>query len=132
MAVSGISPASATPQSTQADPRQLFLQLTNAINSGNVSGAQQALTQLNQALGSSTANDPNNPFAQALNTIGQALQNNDINGAQQALAQLQQARAGGGHHHHGGHHGESQPNSSGTPTATVPTGTGGANVDVTI
>jgi hypothetical protein len=131
MAVSGVSLTSPASQTNQADPRQLFLQLANAIKSGNITGAQQAFAQLTQSLGNNTANDPNGPFAQALDAIGQALQGNDINGAQQALAQLQQ-QAQAGHRHHG-HHGGGQPKGADAPSANsfAPPGTGD-NVDVTV
>ena len=122
MAVSGVSPTASTLQSTQTDPRQLFGQLTSAINSGDLSSAQQIYSQLSQALGGTNANS-NNPFDQALNAIGQSLQSGDIGGAQQALSSLQQqTQAGRGHHHHGGHHGGGgQTNASASPSSTTTT-----------
>jgi len=99
-AVSGLT-YSAQPWSGQAN-FQAFSQLANALNSGDLSGAQQAYAALSQQQGSSqgASANANTPFATALNQIGQALQNGDLAGAQQALASLQQAQGG---HHHGRH-----------------------------
>lgn len=139
MAVSGVSPTASTLQSTQTDPRQLFGQLTSAINSGDLSSAQQIYSQLSQALGGTNANS-NNPFDQALNAIGQSLQSGDIGGAQQALSSLQQqTQAGRGHHHHGGHHGgggqasaSASPSSSTTTTSSASvTATSGTTINLT-
>ena len=142
MAVSGVSSAASIPTNAQADPRLLFMQLSKAISSGDVNGAQQAYAQLTQALGNNggtgSTNNSNDPFSQALAAIGQSLQSGDIGGAQQALANLQQQMQGArGHHHHGGHHGGGQANaasntaSSATTTPTVASGTSGNAVDVT-
>lgn len=139
--ISGVSLAAAGFQNPN-DPRQQFLQLVKAINSGNLTGAQQALAQLNQTLGnnsngSNNADSPNDPFAQALDTIGQALQSGDIGGGQQALASLQQqAQAARGHHHHHGHGGDAgstgSTNASGTAApASVAASTTGTTLDVT-
>ena len=145
MAVSGISPSSQLPpqsaQSSQSDPQQLFSQLASAISSGNLTGAQQAYTQLTQSLGSNV--NPNSPVGQALNQIGQELQSGSISGAQQALTSLQQqlqagqtGQASKGHHHHGGggHRGGSSPppaSSSDSSTSVPTSATTGTNVNVT-
>ena len=144
MAVSGVSPGSAASLQTnpQNDPRLLFLQLSQAINAGNLTGAQQAYSQLTQALGNNggTSNS-NDPFSQALNAIGQALQNKDIGGAQQALSQLQQQmQANRGHHHHAHHGGggqasdnsPSQTGSGSTTTSTQSVGNTTNILDVTV
>ena len=69
------------------DPaRQAFAQLSSAIQSGDLAGAQSAYATLTQA----SAGDPNSPFAQALDQIGDALQSGDTGKAQAALASLQQ------------------------------------------
>jgi outer membrane protein assembly factor BamD (BamD/ComL family) len=118
MAISGVSPSVSTFQTNQTDPRQLFAQLTSAINSGDLDNAQQIYTQLSQALGGTNANS-NNPFDQALNAIGQSLQSGDINGAQQALSSLQQqAQAGRSHHHHG-HRGGGAPANTDTSQSSA-------------
>ena len=95
MAISGVLLASATSLQNPNDPRQQFLQLAQAINSGDLTSAQQAYGQLTQTLGNnsngSNSRTSNDPFSQALAAIGQSLQSGDIQGAQQALASLQQA-----------------------------------------
>jgi hypothetical protein len=143
MAVSGVSSAASIPTSSQTDPRLLFMQLSKAISSGDVNGAQQAYAQLTQALGNNgsagSTNNSNDPFSQALAAIGQSLQNGDIGGAQQALANLQQQMQGArGHHHHGGHHGGGQANAGSSNSAsnantllTAANSTSGNAVDVT-
>jgi hypothetical protein len=100
MTVSAISPSSASFVSTFQQDRQAFGQLTSALQSGDLSAAQNAYNTLS----SSPIAQGNTPFAQALQQIGQDLQAGDIGDAQKALASLQQQQqARGGHHHH--HHG---------------------------
>ena len=85
MAVSAVS-AGATPQDNPyAQVRQAFNQLSNALQSGNLTAAQSAYNTLE-----SSPIAQNGPLAQALQQIGQDLQSGDISGAQQALSQLQQ------------------------------------------
>src|SRR5690242_16949506 len=98
MAISGVSLASPSSFQNPNDPRQQFIQLAKAINSGNLAGAQQAFAQLGQTLGGNSnggnGGNPDDPLSQALTTIGQALQSGDIGAAQQALATLQQQMQG--------------------------------------
>ena len=115
MAISSISGLTTSPfqsQTNQTNFRQTFNQLVSALNSGDLSAAQQAFSALNQLQGNGqgpSANS-NSPLAKALSQIGQALQNNDVAGAKQALSTLQQAH---GHHHgHHGHHGGDAPSTS--------------------
>ncbi|MGB8275635.1 MAG: hypothetical protein WCF16_10250 [Alphaproteobacteria bacterium] len=93
--------------------RNYFSQLAQSLTSGDLSGAQQAFTSLQQILQSSgqagAQGDKNNPSGQSkiqqdLATVGQALQSGDIAGAQKAFASLQQdlQAARLAHHHHGG------------------------------
>jgi hypothetical protein len=143
MAISGISLTSAAGFQNPNDPRLQFNQLAKAVNSGNLTGAQQAFAQLSQALGDSSggsnnAGTSNDPVAQALATIGQALQSGDIGSAQQALASLQQQTQGarGHHHHHGGQRHDAGANGSATgngaaTTSSLSPATTGTNVDVT-
>jgi outer membrane protein assembly factor BamD (BamD/ComL family) len=140
MALSGISSSAAVPPNTQSDPRLLFAQLAKSLQSGDLSGAQQAYGQLTQSLGTGTntqsaSASSNDPFAQALSTIGQALQSGDLSGAQQALATLQQqSQASRGHHHHGHRAGGTASGTSApaSPPTSAPTAAGtGANLDVT-
>jgi len=140
MAVSGVSLASAASFQNPNDPRQQFLQLARAINSGNLAGAQQAFARLSQTLGGNSSGgnnaNQNDPVTQALAAIGQALQSGDIGAAQQALASLQQAQGGRGHHHHHGHGTDADHNGSqNAGTAPAPTSVGpatnGTTLDVT-
>jgi hypothetical protein len=69
--------------------QQSFAALVNSLNSGDLSGAQQAYGSLSQL---QSAANPNGQFAQAMQQIGQALQGGDLTGAQQALSSLQRGR----------------------------------------
>src|SRR6516164_11089704 len=74
--------------------RQLLAGLVSSLNSGDLSGAQQAYSLLTQAPTNGQAQfpNPNGPFRQAMNQIGQALQNGDLAGAQKASSLLQLGR----------------------------------------
>jgi len=81
--------------------RQDFATLAQALQTGDLSTAQQAYAALQKDLPNSSgaaspsgAATPNSPLAK----LGQALQSGDLPGAQQAFAAMQQARHG--HHHH--------------------------------
>jgi hypothetical protein len=63
--------------------QQSFVALVSSLNSGDLSGAQQAYSSLSQL---QSFADPNGPFAQAIGQIGQALKRGDLTGAQHALA----------------------------------------------
>jgi DNA-binding FadR family transcriptional regulator len=109
--------------------RTEFRQLAQALQSGDLSGAQQAFSNLQQIMPnyqnttqgqssntiSTTGATTNNDFMQQL---AQALQSGDLSGAQQAFSNLQQAIQG---HHHGHHHGEST-NTTATTTSTATVG----------
>jgi hypothetical protein len=83
MAVSIIeSPsANAYPPTAAEVFRQQFTQLVQSLQSGDLSGAQQAYASLGQK-----HNGVNDPYAEVLSQIGQALLSGDLSGAQQALA----------------------------------------------
>ncbi len=89
--------------------QQNFSNLTSALQSGNLSAAQQAFSSLS---GNSSNVSSNSPLAQ----LGQALQSGNLTAAQQAMQTLMSQR-GGHHHHHGGQN--SQANAAST-TATPP------------
>ena len=139
MAISAISSSSTSAIGSSnpwADFRKSFLTLAQAINAGDLSGAQQAYSALTQLQSSNQGlnPDPNSPFAQALNQIGQSLQDGDISGAQQVLASLQQ-QAQGAHKHHHHHHGGSGGNGAGSPVAPPTDGTsssGDSGVNLTV
>jgi len=71
--------------------QQSFLALVSSIDSGDLSGAQQAYSSLSQLQRFAS---PNGPFGQAMSQIGQALQSGDLTGAQHALSSLRRARRG--------------------------------------
>ena len=60
--------------------QQSIVALVTSLNSGDLSGAQQAYSSLMQSFGADA------PFAQAFMEIGEALQRGDLAGAQHALA----------------------------------------------
>jgi hypothetical protein len=76
--------------------QQSVAALVSSLNSGDLSGAQQAYLSLSQLQNSSQVQFPNRngPFTQAMTQIGQALQNGDLAGAQQALSSVQRGRRG--------------------------------------
>jgi hypothetical protein len=105
MAITAIAGTASQQTNPYAEARQAFSQLASALQSGDLSGAQQAYA----TLASSPAAQGNSPSAQALQKIGQDLQSGDLADAQKALASLQHAR---GHHHHHGAKPAEQPNST--------------------
>lgn len=124
MAVSAVAPGTLPQTNPFAQTRQALSQLSSALQSGNLSAAQNAYNTL-----SSSPLAQNGPFAQAIQQIGQDLQSGDIAGAQKALASLQQAasqqQAHGHHDHHRGGGGESEgakdSSSSSSTSATTST-----------
>ena len=123
MAITPVSTTSASIPPPIDPMRQAFGQLTSAIQSGDLSAAQNAYTALTQA----QPNQGSGPFSQALSQIGDALQSGDIGKAQQAMAALQQQMRAmkGAHHHHGHHHaggGDKSQSASASPsTSSDPT-----------
>jgi hypothetical protein len=69
--------------------QQSFVALANALNSGDLSGAQQAYSSLIQV---ERFANPNGQFAQVMSHIGEALQGGDVIEARQALSSLQRGR----------------------------------------
>ena len=133
MSVSNISSASTSVYQSsgqQQGMRYYMKQLSQALQSGDLSAAQQAynsisqLPQFQNALASQSAGSSSNStggsstFVQALTQIGNDLQSGDLSSAQQAFSSLQQqlqgttqtnaadstgqAQGASGHHHH--HH----------------------------
>jgi len=110
-----VSAPDATTQAGQSGTQQNtfgqdFQKLAEALQSGNLSAAQQAFTTLSQDIStqtqsvqaSSQASNGNSPFATALSQIGSDLQSGNLTGAQQTLSSLEQAGPQAHHHHHGG------------------------------
>jgi hypothetical protein len=128
MSISSITPNTALPPTWQnvfQQRRQDFSQLAQALQSGDLAGAQQAFSDL-QSLQPNTGNGTNtnsnssgNPIAKDWAALGQALSSGNLSQAQSDFAQLQTDiktayqnqsgaqgtnRAHHGHHHH--HHSE--------------------------
>ena len=76
---------SATHQPTGSEPpgkmKQLFQRLGSALESGNLSDAKKALSQL-RANAPASANNDGNPIAQKIVALGRALDSGDIEAAQ--------------------------------------------------
>jgi len=127
-AVSSSTP-SIQPNSQQDAMRQNFQALTQALQSGNLTAAQQAYATLTQNMPSQasgdSSNDQTNPFQQALASIGSALQSGDISGAQTAMQNLTETmKAHKGHHHQGAQsQSTDQATSTSTGTSTLSTAT---------
>jgi soluble cytochrome b562 len=104
MSTSSISSATPSYQPPQNGGQQNFQALVQAVQSGNLTAAQQAYATLTQNApqgASTTAGGQANPFQQAISTIGSALQSGDISGAQNALQTMQQTmKSHHGHRHH--------------------------------
>ena len=131
--------------------QQDYTQLASALQSGNLTGAQSAFAALEQALeAQSGTNTPataastnsNDPIANDLNALGQALSSGNLSQAQGAFTQLnndiQSAQQSGTsqaqnatkpqktqveghhhHHHHGGGGGGSSTSSSQSSSSTT-------------
>ena len=105
-------------QSPWAQRKSAFEQLGQALQSGDLSAAQQAFSTLQQNVpqGASAQNSQGNASQSQFAALGQALQSGNLSAAQQAFSKIQQA---GGHHRH--HHHASQDNANGSVTAAAPT-----------
>lgn len=131
-------------QSAFQQRAQDFKALQTALDSGDLSAAQQAFTALQQDrpnaaqnTQSSTNSAPTQPnqLGKDLQSLQSALQSGDIDSAQSAFATLKQdlKSVGGLHHahgHHGHHHspargpnGTSSPETGSSPASTANSGT---------
>ena len=124
------SPQSKLLAATQQGGQDLWAQLAQALQAGNLGGAQTAFSSLQQrfqagqsgAVGqvssasqatTTASNTQTDPLSQDLSALGQALNGGDVKAAQDAFAKLQQDLQQLGsqkHHHH--HHHSSQASSS--------------------
>lgn len=113
MSIAGILSSSAltaasTLQNSLTPKQTEFQQLAQALQSGNLSSAQQVFGALTQNASTSTAIQ-NTQLGQDFSTLGSDLQSRNLTAAQKAYAAVQQdvQNASGGaqfhHHHHGGH-----------------------------
>lgn len=130
MSIDAITASPFAAANAQQNPAALFKQLSDALSSGDMTGAQAAYQSLQQMApaGANQSSDPNSLFAK----LGTALQSGNLADAQSAFANLQAAHKG---HHHHGHHGggEAQPAAaqSAPQQALAPDGAGG-ELDITI
>jgi DNA-binding FadR family transcriptional regulator len=116
--------------------RQEFNALASALQSGDLSGAQQAFAALQKLLPSSSAGNQTqtgqqgsgqNTFATDFNALGQALQSNDPQKAQEAFAKLEQdIQSVQGRHHHHHHHRKASDSTQGTTGKQTQTGQQGS------
>src|SRR5580700_4883404 len=67
-----------------------FEQLGSSLQSGSLSGAQQAYNSLASLLQNSSSANSSSPAAQAFKALGQALQSGNLPAAQQAFSSLEQ------------------------------------------
>jgi hypothetical protein len=162
MSVSGVSGSSSTSglyqpvsqsSSSQKDVRDSFKQMADAIQSGDINGAQNAFASLAQLLNTdqdsdqsptnsatnsqSSTNSDASDFTALLGQIGDSLQSGDLSGAQQTLQTLQQTARGSHHRHHQGggtatsQTSQSDPSASATASADSTSSTA-SGVDLTI
>ena len=118
--------------------------LVTAIQSGDLKGAQNAFSQIQNLMQSSQGtpvqqtNGQQSQLSADLAAVGSALQAGDINGAQDALKKLGQdmqstAKTHYHHHHHGG--GDQTQAAASTTGVTAPIGStssSGSNVNVLV
>ncbi len=105
MSVNGVSSSGGlTPADWQnrfAQVRSDFQALGQALQSGDLAGAQQSFAALlNDRSTATSAVASNDSSSNPMAALSKALQSGDLAGAQQAFAAL---RAHRGHHHHGMH-----------------------------
>ena len=131
MSVSSISSNNnvAQPWQTLLQRRQDFSELAQALQSGDLSGAQKAYSAL-QSLQQNTKTNPNttttgNPVQTDFAALGQALAAGNLSQAQSDFAQLKsdiqnttQSNASGVHKHHGHHHHHTEQSDSSTSTSS--------------
>jgi hypothetical protein len=136
-------------QSNEQGGLQDFESLGNALQSGDLSDAQSAFSQLEQDMpglsqllqsgsSSSSSATQNSPIATALQSLQSSLQSGDLSGAQQAFSSLQQnlqgtsgTHHGRGHHHHSwgaGDNGQTSGTDSNDPSETE----SGFSISITI
>jgi soluble cytochrome b562 len=161
MTISSVSGSSAyyTPTTASSSQKQntvqALQQLAQALQSGNLQGAQSAFSTLQGTLpaslggtasaasGSSTAaatavsrtsGSSTNPLATDMQTLSQALQSGNLSAAQSAFAKLEQdasstAQTSGYHHHH--HHGSGTSSSSSSTTSASNSASGSSTSSTT-
>jgi hypothetical protein len=92
MSISSISAATYTPpvsgSSLQSQISQAFKNLVQALQSNNLSAAQQAYNTLTQLVGGQGSSQDSTILFKALSEIGSDLQSGNLSGAQQTLGSL--------------------------------------------
>ena len=120
--------------------RDYFQQLGQALQSGDLNGAQQAFAALQQLMPNLSAasqtqtgqqGSGQSQFAADLSALGQALQSGDLTKAQDALTKLQQDMQSAHKRHH--HHklDASQDSTSSSNNSSISDGTVTNTIDVT-
>ena len=121
---------------------QDFNAIGSALQSGNLSNAQSALSTFQKVLQNSSPTSPNQPFGKNTQanmdyqSLTSDLQSGNLSGAQKAFSSLQKdltptqstqssQSAHKGHHHH---HVTSATNSTASPTASAANSTSSLNV----
>lgn len=112
MSVSAIFPSSALNQANNLQNanqqrRTEFQQLTQALQSGNLTNAQEAFSSLTNSATSSGLQSVQ--LTQDLNALGSALQSGNLTGVRDAYSSVQQSLQNSNPlaaHHHRPHHGE--------------------------
>jgi hypothetical protein len=131
--ISSATPISPPPPAQDSSFRTAMQQLTSAIGSGDVTGAQTAyatLTSLPQASGQANSSGP---LGQFLSTVGADLNKGDISSAQSTLTTFKAAH--GKHHHHAPPPAtatDSDSSSTASSTAATPSTTSSNTIDVSV
>jgi hypothetical protein len=129
MSIGGVSsstyPYSTSTSNTQKPQNQNLMDLGKALQSGNLSDAQSAMTAFQQAIQGSSSNNPfssNGTLSSDVQSIQSALQSGSVSGAQQAFSKLTTDMKSAHHAHGGGHkHGGGMPIQSSSTDPTDPT-----------
>lgn len=97
MQISSVSNNSYDPTQVGASAgnmKKLFQNLGKALNSGNLSDAKAALSQLQQN-GPRGASDTSNPMSQQIDALTKAINSGDLKSAQDAYSNIQKTMAQG-------------------------------------
>jgi outer membrane protein assembly factor BamD (BamD/ComL family) len=135
MSVAAISSSNVLNQATtlpntNQQQRTEFQQLTQALQSGNLTNAQQAFSALTNSASSSGLLSVQ--LTQDLSKLGSALQSGNLSSARQAYSSVQQnlqnSNPIAAHHHRPHHGGESQVLTSGFPGGSSGPGSSASDV----
>lgn len=136
-----IASSSVQQPSSGASTRNAFKSLAQALQSGDLQGAQQAFKTIQSAWSArltqtspnpQSTNGGNTTVQNAFASLGQALQSGDLQGAQQAFSTLQSAvqhnlKTHRGHHHHAPDAINGNSSATGTSNGTDTTGVTSSN-----